>query len=327
MSGEQVFSTSGSTSSPCQWVRTRQQMEQEAALVLGRWAPGVTDILSFAPPEHSYGMILGQVGAEVTHARLQQCSLENLVLPDLQVLGPTVILCIASTWKVLASLLERLVEQVPVLVLHSASVLPSGAHEVVTRFAGREVGFVEILGSTETGAIAHRPVVEETQAPIGWTVFEDVSLLNRTGIESRLEIHSPRIARAVGHRVPALTHQSDDLVVALDREHFHWQGRASQLIKINGVRQDLGVIQAELIAATHCQNLVCVPLRDALRGESYQVLFSALGHNEASILQAINRLGTHFPRPVQVRRVEYLPVSASGKPQAWAIQETGKRMP
>lgn len=320
MSLEHVFSTSGSTSAPRQWVRTRRQMEQEARMILGAWAPGVTDILSFAPTEHSYGMILGQVGADVTKARLQRCSLEKLVLPDLQVTGPTVILCIASTWTLLTSLLKRLAPQVPVLVLHSASTLPSKAYEVVNRFAGGNVRFVEILGSTETGAIAHRPIAE---ASMPWTVFEDVSLLSPIGVESRLKVHSRRIATAAGNQVAALTHQSDDWILAGDREQFQWLGRASQLIKINGVRQDLGVLRAELGAATQCQHLACVPLRDELRGEAYEVLFSSPTLSEASITLAIERLGVHFPKPVQIRRVEYLPLSASGKPQAWAIQQTG----
>ncbi|MGY2192713.1 AMP-binding protein [Pseudomonas pergaminensis] len=320
MSAEHVFRTSGSTSAPRQWARTRRQMEQEARMILGTWAAGVTDILSFAPTEHSYGMILGQVGADVTRARLQSCSLEALLLPDLQVRGPTVILCIASTWTLLASLLKRLVPQVPVLVLHSASALPSKAYAIVDRYAGQGVTFIELLGSTETGAIAHRPIGEAATA---WTVFEDVSLLSPVGVESRLNVHSPRIARAAEGQVSALTHQSDDWILAVGHGQFQWLGRASQLIKINGVRQDLGVLRAELSAVTQCQHLACMPLRDELRGEAYEVVFSSPTLTEASLAQAIERLGVHFPKPVQIRRVEHLPLSASGKPQAWAIQQTG----
>lgn len=315
-----MFSTSGSTCTPRQWVRTRRQMEQEARIILGAWAPGVTDILSFAPTEHSYGMILGQVGAEVTQARLQCCSLEKLWLPDLHVSGPTVILCIASTWTLLASLLTRLAPRVPVLVLHSASALPPKAYGVVDRFAAQGVQFVELLGSTETGAIAHRPIGEVARP---WTVFEDVRLLSPIGVESRLKLHSPRIARAANCRVAALTHQSDDWILANDPQQFHWLGRCSQLIKINGVRQDLGALRTALSAATGCEHLVCVPLRDELRGEAYEVVFSSPTATEASITQAIDGLGINFPKPMRVRCVEQLPLSVSGKPQVWAIQHTG----
>lgn len=289
-------------------------------MILGAWAPGVTDILAFAPTEHSYGMILGHVGADVTQARLQCCSLEKLWLPDLQVAGPTVILCIASTWTLLGSLLKRLAPQVPVLVLHSASALPPKACGVVERFSAQGVQFIELLGSTETGAIAHRPIGE---VALPWTVFEDVRLLSPIGVESRLKLHSPRIARAANCRVAALTHQSDDWIVAKGCEQFHWLGRASQLIKINGVRQDLGVLRAQLSAATGCEHLACVPLRDQLRGEAYEVVFSSPTVTEASITQVIDGLGIDFPKPVRVRCVEHLPLSVSGKPQVWAIQQTG----
>lgn len=321
MATEHVFNTSGSTCAPRQWVRTRRQMEQEAGLVYGLWASGVRDILSFAPAMHSYGMILGPVAAEVTGARLQQCSLELQRLPDLSDLGPCVILCIASTWKLLPSLLQRLHGRQPVLVLHSASIVPSGAAAVVSRFAAPDVRLIEILGATETGAIAHRPIAALDETPLPWTPFDDVTLLNKVGTESRLELHSPRIARELAHRVPSLTHQSDDLVQVLANGQFQWLGRASSLIKINGVRQDLAVIRAELSHRAQCPNLVCVPVFDDLRAEAYEVLFSSTSLDEQGVRRALDALGAGYPRPLRITRVAHVPLSVSGKPQAWAIQD------
>ena len=71
MSAEQVFHTSGSSGAPRQWLRSRAQMEQEARLIYQRWAPQVSEIISFAPVSHSYGQILGETGASVHGAALQ----------------------------------------------------------------------------------------------------------------------------------------------------------------------------------------------------------------------------------------------------------------
>jgi len=318
VNAEHLFTTSGSTGVPRQWLRSRAQMEREAALILGRWAPGAREIFSFAPTSHSYGMILGEVGARVMNAQLQACSLEQQRLPVLDGDGPCVILAIASTWRVLPALLARLAARRSVLVLHSASLLPPGALATVQQHAGPQVRFVELLGSTETGALAYRELDGQSTAEQAWTLLDDVTLLSAVGQVCGLEVASPRIAREPGQALPAATHRCDDQVLALDSRRFEWLGRSSSLIKVNGVRLDLARLASELGQRLDCPALACVAVRDALRGEAFEVLFSGATLTERAVLDAFRALPPGHPRPVAVRHVTDLPLSATGKPQPWA---------
>lgn len=324
MSGDHLFTTSGSTGAPRHWLRSHAQMVDEAALILGRWAADATEVLSFAPSCHSYGMILGEVGAQWLSARLQACSLEQQQLPQLDGDGPCVILAIASTWRLLPALLARLSARRSVLVVHSASLLPPDALATVHRFAGPQVRFIELLGATETGAMAYRALDAQSTAEQLWTLLSDVELLSPIGAAGPLDVSSPRIAREQGAATPAHHHRCDDLVLPLDARRFQWLGRASSLIKVNGVRLDLARLASELGQRLQCPALACVAVRDGLRAEAFEVLFSSPTLTEQAVREALTHWPAHHPRPVAVRRVAHLPLSATGKPQPWAASSTVK---
>jgi acyl-coenzyme A synthetase/AMP-(fatty) acid ligase len=205
-----------------------------------------------------------------------------------------------------------------VLVVHSASLLPPGALATVQRHAGPQVRFIELLGSTETGAMAFRELDAHSTAEQAWTLLDDVSLLSPRGQPCALEVASPRIAREQGQAVAPASHRCDDQVLVLDERRFQWLGRASSLVKVNGLRLDLARLASELGQRLDCPTLACVAVRDALRGEAFEVLFSSATLSERAVLDAFAALPTGHPRPVAVRRVSHLPLSATGKPQPWA---------
>ncbi|MFK5736120.1 AMP-binding protein [Pseudomonas urmiensis] len=323
MSQHQLFQTSGSTGAPRQWLRSHAQMACEARLIYQRWAADVGEIIAFAPASHSYGKILGEFGASVSGAPVQFCSLEQQQLPTLDGTGHCVILAIASTWRLLPGLLERLVGKRQVLVLHSASLLPPDALAIVQRFAGPKVRFIELLGSTETGAMAFRQLDVQSTADQPWTLLDDVELLTPAGQPAPLEVASPRIACEQG-QATAASHRCDDLIQPLDARRFQWLGRVSSLIKVNGLRVDLARLGSELSGHLGCPALACVPLRDALRAEAYELLFCSSSLTEREVLGAFTELLPATPRPLAVRRVAHLPLSATGKPQPWAAASTVK---
>ncbi|MGG5289212.1 AMP-binding protein [Pseudomonas shirazensis] len=324
MNAEQVFHTSGSSGAPRQWLRSRAQMEQEALLIYLRWAPQVSEIISFAPVSHSYGQILGETGARVSAAALQLCSFEQQQLPTLDGHGQCVILAIASTWKLLPALLKRLAGKRPLLIVHSASMLPPGALAVVQQFASAQVRFIEVLGSTETGAIAVRELDASSTPEQPWNLLEDVQLLTPAGQPAPLEIASPRIARELGQACAAPSHRCDDLVQVVGPRRVRWLGRVSSLIKVNGVRLDLARLGAELGVLVGCSSLVCVQLRDGLRGEAYSILLADPLVSAGDVLDAFAQLTPGTPRPLHIRHIDHLPLSATGKPQAWAAASTVK---
>lgn len=195
---------------------------------------------------------------------------------------------------------------------------------IVQRLAGPQVRFIELLGATETGAMAVRELDTQSNAEQPWTLLGDVTLLSPIGAPSPLEVSSPRIAREQGAAAPASRHRCDDLVLALDARRFQWLGRASSLIKVNGVRLDLARVASELSQQLHCPTLACVAVRDALRAEAFEVLFSSATLTERAVREAFTHWPAHHPRPVAVRRVAHLPLSATGKPQPWAAATSVK---
>lgn len=107
-----------------------------------------------------------------------------------------------------------------------------------------EFNGIELFGTTETGAIAHRQIPSRTDGASTWTLLRDVELVGPRSGEGPLAIRGPRIARPRGDRQPAQLVELDDLVVRDGDRSFTYLGRCSRLIKVNGVRVWLDELEA-----------------------------------------------------------------------------------
>ncbi|MFB6847158.1 hypothetical protein ACFCXS_20180 [Streptomyces sp. NPDC056373] len=95
---------------------------------------------------------------------------------------------------------------------------------------------------------------------------------------------------------------------------FRHLGRASRLIKVNGLRCDLA--RVEELARTRCPgvDLVCVPVGDPVRGEHYEVYYAGPRPAEpAALRRMLGRFPAGLPAPRAVHRVARVPRSATGK--------------
>ncbi|EFL30651.1 conserved hypothetical protein [Streptomyces viridochromogenes DSM 40736] len=316
-----AFATSGSTGPPVTWLRTEAQLRAEAELVheavLGSARFG--RIVSYAPPGHLYGRLYGHELPRLRDIPVTGLWDEPLTVPPLDDGAPTLLVCLPSTWQLLARHLPALARHGRVTALHSTGPATPAAHQVAGRLA--ETGFRahELLGSTETGAVAHRPIAGKHTGGVPWRLLPDVEVLPGTLADDgaaarRLRVGSPRLARLSGAEAPPDDWELPDLVAPLGPRTFHHLGRASRLVKVNGVRCDLA--RVEDLARERCPglDLVCAPVSDPVRGEHYEVFYAGPETvDPAALRRQLGRLPSGLPAPRAVHRVPQIPRGATGK--------------
>ena len=132
--------------------------------------------------------------------------------------------------------------------------------------------------------------------------------------ETRLSVRGPRLALAPDGR-PMERWTTDDYIEPLGERAFRFHGRRGRLIKVNGRRISLDLVEERLRAAVPCADLLCLPVTDRLRGEGIELLVaapadpSALDRRTAGCLRELG---------VTVRRISVVDAierSAVGKPR------------
>ncbi|WP_228979465.1 AMP-binding protein [Streptomyces sp. DH12] len=308
-----AFTTSGTTGAPVTWLRTTGQLAAEAALLAEELGP-VDHVVSYAPARHLYGRILGVEVPRLLGAPVTDHGDDPLVPPALDRGARTLVVCLPSTWQLLLRRLPRLAECRAVVAVHSTARVPRAAHEVAGRLAGTGFRAVDVLGSTETGAVATRPVDPVRREEGVWRLLPDVTWDGADAAPgaappaaARLTVGGPRLARQPGGPRPA-TVTMPDLVVPAGPRGFRRLGRSPGLVKVNGVRCDLGLVEALVRRVAPGADAVCVPVADEVRGEHYALYYagpSAVGPAELRARLA-TALGT-LPGPRSVARVRRLP--------------------
>jgi acyl-coenzyme A synthetase/AMP-(fatty) acid ligase len=307
------FLTSGSTDVPAEWSCTGSRLAADAAQLAT--VPALHSdpqaVVAFAPPQHTYGAC-----ATVMLPALLQVPV--WFWPSADHPPPPVdaerLLVVAIPWsfRILLRRRDWLRRFSQVSVLHSSAALPGDAAELHGALAGTGAVLTEIFGSTETGAVAHRSGWAG-QGP--WTLFDDVSFIRSAptpGEEVGLAVSGPRLARD-RRGVTAGNWEMDDLVEILDDRRFAFHGRRGRLVKINGVRHDLGLVEERLRKALPTAELVCQRVTDPLRGESFDVIVAAGPDlTPEAVRSAAARLGVS---PREVRLVDRISHSAVGKPR------------
>lgn len=271
LSTETVFSTSGHTGGARRWWRTDQQLEREVDMVADTLVDPVRTIrqvVSFAPPQHLFGHLFGQI----LPRRRRLPVFEAWRYSPAEVLAGmeehALILTVPHAWELLRRAGDHARALRSAVALHSTAAPPAAAAEVLARWGPGGFTAHEILGSTETGAIAHRPLARDADVEAPWTPFADVELLDGSPDTDRpLRVRSPRLARRDDADAPPEDHDTGDLICNDGRGGFLLRGRASRIVKVNGRRTDLAEIEAGLAGQLPNLEIACVRVTDPLRGE------------------------------------------------------------
>lgn len=307
------FHTSGTDAVPMVWTCTGARLVADALqLAVLPGLRGVEAVVGFAPPRHTYGasamvMLPALLGTPAWFWPSADCAPPPLRAERL------LIVAIPWSFRILLRHLAWLRGFASVTVLHSSAALPGDAarlHTALTQM-GTDSQLVEIFGSTETGAVAHRSGWMG-QGP--WTLFEDVEFVHRSvpGEEVRLAVTGPRLAQDQ-HGATSPNCAMDDLVEVLDDRRFAFHGRRRRLVKINGERHDLDRIEERLRTDLPQTELVCVLVADPLRGENFDVVVADRpGISTELVRSAAAGLGLS---PGTVRVVDRIAYSELGKPR------------
>ncbi|WP_369363785.1 acyl-CoA synthetase [Streptomyces sp. CG4] len=317
------FDTSGSTGAARRWFRHPRQMEREVELIGERLVGPVDLVINYAPPRHLFGALFGQWLPRMAQVRVHQAWADPFAPLSVSPAERVLVVCIPMAWELLRRSWPTLGRAGSVVALHSSAAAPSAAHELLRR-AAPLLRAHEILGSTETGGIAHRPLVPEG-GDGGWEAFPDVSFVRDTGAcahgAQELVIRGPRLARPEHARRPPAQWATGDLVEFTGPRAFRLVGRGSSLLKVNGRRLHLARVEERL--NTRLPRTDCVALAlpgDALAGEGYAVFWSGRGGGTgvADIRAALR----DFPGPSKIVELADIPRTATGKPDRQALLAT-----
>ncbi|GAA1439586.1 class I adenylate-forming enzyme family protein [Nocardiopsis tropica] len=307
---ETEFSTSGSTGRPRLWLRTREQLMDEGRLLAGLLRGARPEALvSFAPPRHVYGML----ASVLVPAHL---GVPAWYVPQFAPLPPRdhrrwAVMAIPWTFRVLRQRTAWLDTAERLAFVHSTAVLPQSAGDLLS-LLGERASLTEVFGSTETGGVAHR---EWSPGDPPWRLFPDVGFghgPDLPGREAPLVVRSPRIARPrTGAAVTEC--RMDDHVVRLDDRSFAFAGRRTRLVNVNGRRLDLDLMEERLAGVLECDDLACVPVRDPLTGEHFDLLIVPAAAGPPGAEELRNALDRIEYRPRSVRAVERIDRSETGK--------------
>ncbi|MFB6850421.1 acyl-CoA synthetase [Streptomyces sp. NPDC056373] len=320
--GEIRFDTSGSTGAARRWFRLPHQMEREVELIGAALVGPVDRVVNYAPPQHLFGALFGEWLPRMARVPVHQAWADPYaplpVSPGERVLA----VCIPMAWDLLRRGLPVLERASSVVALHSSAAAPPTAHALVGR-AGPLLRAHEILGSTETGGIAHRRLVPEGRGAGPWQAFPDVSFVREAGTPAgaaeELVVRGPRLARPESGTLPPDRWATGDLVEFTGPRSFRLAGRASSLIKVNGIKVHLARVEEQLKALLPGAEWVALPLSgDSLTGEGYAVFWAGRGGEAVGVADVRSALGD-FPSPSRLVELAEIPRTPTGKPDRTAL--------
>ncbi|MGW7263316.1 acyl-CoA synthetase [Streptomyces sp. NPDC054842] len=311
---EVPFETSGHSGDPARWWRTPGQLRDEALLVARTALGAVEQVVCFAPPRHLFGRLFGVVLPELLDIPVVPAWDDPVSVPAPRPGRRTLYVCLPSSWLVLRSLVPSTADHAGAVALHGTGPATATARNLVRDRQGTPFTAVEVFGSTETGAVALRHLAADAAAELPWQLLDDV--VAHVEDDGRLTVRGPRLARPDSRDRPLTAWTMDDTVTLAGPRSFHWRGRTSRMIKVNGVRCDLAVVEAAITSAFPGTEVVCTATGDSVRGERYD-LFHTRGPDRIdhrAVRTALASALPGCPPPRAVHRVDRIARSATGKP-------------
>jgi acyl-coenzyme A synthetase/AMP-(fatty) acid ligase len=299
------FATSGTTGAPVTWWRSRDQLLAEARFLGELLAVAESDVVvTQAPATHLYGYVTGsllpaQAGLPVVSWRIGDPVPTGWRRP--------LVVAIPASWWGLSRSVSALRAFERVSVVHSTAMLPAAAASMCRRVPGLRL--TELHGSTETGLVGFRTGAHP-ESGAAFTLAPDVSFAEMPDDRvAPLAVTGPRLAVRGDERAaqyePAAKHTMDDLARVLSGDTYRLCGR-TRLVKVNGRRVDVDVVERRLRSAVPGVSLACELVRHDIRGEWYDVLVAGEESDRHRVDAAARRLLPQPDTPRAVRRVSRL---------------------
>lgn len=301
-----ILFTSGSTGEPRMHLKTWGNLQFEALQALSHFpfrAQGVRSLVATVPSQHMYGLAAsilfpwqGALGVEAARPFFPAdiCrALARLPAPRVLITTPLHLrACISAglDWPDIA------------FAISATAPLPrSLAAEAETHL---KTQLFEIYGSTETGSVAGRRTLDETD----WQLYPGMSIHPHDG-GCRIE---------GGHLTePVLL---NDRVSPDSAQRFRLLGRDSDMVKVAGKRASLGDLTHQLLSIPGVVDGIFLPPGEQPSEQRLSALVVAPTLSRQQILDTLSRSidAVFLPRPLHM--VKTLPRNATGKVPKASLQ-------
>lgn len=306
---EIVFYTSGSTGKSKAITKKIEQLEKEINLLEKLW-PGNKDrhFFSTVSVQHIYGLLYSLLWPVCTHQKLSRQTHHFLDGLFKKVSTKDVIISSPTHLRYIDSVMQ---------LIHPPAIVFSSGGPLKYPFAKmcyEKLGYypTEILGSTETGGIAHRTQEKENQS---WTPLPAVRIL---------KTKNQLLTLTSGFLLSDTPLETQDKIQWVSKREFVLLGRKDSIVKVEGKRISLQEIQNYLENSPYIQEARVIMLNSGLRDELGGVVVLSqvgIGHiRDMSQLQFFQEIRTYLQQYIEAvviprkwRIVNQLPVNAMGK--------------
>ena len=300
-----VVYTSGSTGASLPCAKSAGQLLGEAAVLARTF--GIergAAIVPTVPPHHIYGLLFGvlvPLAAGASFCRetpFYEGVVRRIVARD----AARVLVSVPVHLRAL-TMMEPAGTETLARIFSSGAPLPSETRSALeTRFGWR---VTDVLGSSETGGIAHRD-----QSEAAYTALPGVEVA--AGEDGRLLVTSPFLPRETPQPF-----ETGDRVELLGPGRFRHLGRADGVLKIGSTRVSLAELEARLSALPGVKDAAVVPhAASGGRGhETWAVLALEAGAalDAAEVREALRAWLDPVVLPRRYRFVAALPREGNGK--------------
>lgn len=303
--------TSGSTGQPRGVPKRFDQLLGEAALQAAHFDLAGQVVLSTVPAQHIYGLLWSVLSPLLAGGCMVRTTpnLPAEVLRFAQEFDVDVLVSVPAHLAGLAGS-KALPARLRRIVSSGAPLAPTLAQALEDKHG---VAVVEILGSTETGGIAHRSTAHSQT----WQPLPGIEV--RADADAGLWVRSPFADAGANAESPC-----QDRVRLLPGGGFEHLGRADSIVKVGARRVDLADLRARLCQLKGVRDAYVLALPvSGIRGHDLACVLEAdaeLGYDRRSVRAALRAFFDPAILPRVVRTLPALPRAENGKVQHEALR-------
>ncbi len=273
-------------------------------------------ILACVPPNHIYGLLFSVIVPLLSGARVvaPEAPFPEDIAAALVAERATILVAVPPHYRALGA--TRVEEHALRVALSSAG--PLDAADAARFRAATGVAITEIYGSTETGGVATR---SQAADQLAWRPLDGVALAVSEG---RLWVRSPFVSAELRDAAGGFL-TADRAVPGAAAGTFELLGRLDGVVKVGGVRVELGDVRAALLALPGVTDAY-VTAREVEGARSQEIV--ALFAGAAEAVEVRRALASRLPAvavPRVVLRAARIPASASGKVERASVLELLER--
>jgi acyl-coenzyme A synthetase/AMP-(fatty) acid ligase len=297
--------TGGSTGKPKVWSKSPRNLLTEAFYLRDKFQLTNKDIfISTVPPYHIYGLLFSVLTPFVAQAHVlpEIYNFPQEIISTVCRHKATVLVSVPIHYR---SLKVDNLSLPPLKIAFSSSGMLNRA-DAAHFLKKTGLGIHEIYGSTETGGIATRNIIENKES---WTPLDVVSW-RMSG--KRLAVRSDFVSREMEKDADGFCVTGDE-VQPEKNNRFILLGRADGIVKVAGKRVDLLDVQNKIQTLPGVRDTVVVALPAEKGRESMIAALVACEHNEIHLKKMILEKVEPYAMPRIIKIVPSIKRNATGK--------------